>query len=420
MARDWIGYERKIENLRAEIFKRGYDKKKCKKQEKILTDFFDIISEIQEGCCESIFSVIVKERTLQIENIAEKNGILFGNIREKFESKEAKKIVKKDLSNLPDIYAQIEAVSLSFFENILLCWTEFEIFKYTSKAKSKIEELIDKQKKSISYRNETVSEIVDDISKDTRLFRIEEIDFPTNLSNAIVLINLFQLVKEKKWFEMLFSIELSTKGRHFIYYKVEDIDINNYPKVIASALILSVEEKENWLTFSDFFQNENWKALCTKQDLVRFLEGNDFKINLDMMSDKFNNVKDFENQFLRATYNPKELCEVMRLAVDSKVSFRSLPAIIKGLIKKQSEKNIKISFVVSEKMPVLAIMEAMESCFNICLFVLTSEYNIVNSESKVYKSLYSPTKALASTNQVSDKILFKKMITQKKQRRKKQ
>ncbi len=182
--------------------------------------FFQDIYNIEKQTGKRVFSEIAKLRTPMIEEEFLKANKAAANMAELFDSNEAKKVFKN--IKLEPFYTEIEKAGLKLFGNILDCWTEFEIFKYSKQAKEEFNKFGNNKYWQNNSAPETKSELLEDISQDKRFFVIDGLNTPATLKNAVVLSNLFQFVKGKKWFEMLNSLELSEKGRHFIYYSTID------------------------------------------------------------------------------------------------------------------------------------------------------------------------------------------------------
>ena len=221
-----------------ETLEKTYDR-----SEKLKDEFLNDLYKLKEPSVDYIFSKIVDQRTLQIERLIRQSGRRVSNLAETFESNEASIARQIKLEKLPHVYSEIERKAIKIFGNILNCWTEFEIFKYKQKAKKEFE-IFKKNKKFLDHNPSSgyQAEIIKDISKDRRFFKIDGLDCPARLSNAIILCNLFQFVRGQKWFEMLQSLALSTKGKHFIYYKTNHNF--KYPEIISTALILDYPQKK--------------------------------------------------------------------------------------------------------------------------------------------------------------------------------
>ncbi|MBW1615262.1 MAG: hypothetical protein JRJ49_01760, partial [Deltaproteobacteria bacterium] len=96
------------------------------------TNFFKDIYNIEKKTGKRVFSKIVKLRTPMIKEEFVKVNKIAANMAELFEGKGAKKV----FNNIKlEFYNKIETTGLKLFGNILDCWTQFEIFKYSLMAK---------------------------------------------------------------------------------------------------------------------------------------------------------------------------------------------------------------------------------------------------------------------------------------------
>ncbi len=182
--------------------------------------FFKNIYNIEKQTGKKVFDKIVKLRTPMIKEEFLKANKKEANLAELFDGKEAKKVFTE--IKLEPFYNGIEKRGLKLFGNILDCWTEFEIFKYSDMAQEEFNKFGNNKYWQNTDLPETKSELIEDIAQDKRFFIIDGLNTPATLKNAVVLSNLFQFVKGRRWFEMLNNLELSEKGRHFIHYSTID------------------------------------------------------------------------------------------------------------------------------------------------------------------------------------------------------
>lgn len=359
------------------------------------TDLFKVISHLDDSI---FFQEIVVQRAEQIRNVIRKEGKIFqGDLADLFELDEARIVIEKtDLKNCPGYYDNLEKGAIEYFGNILNCWTEYEIYKYTQKARQEYEREFDRKYLNI---NGTRSEIIPDISDDKRFFKIHRVECPMRLSNAVVLCNLYQFVKEKKWYEMLFSIELSSRGRHFIYYSAKQ----NHLNILATALILRYTENNNWLTLNSFFQNDQWPP-PKKEQLQSFLKDLDFDINFKKIK-SYRSVKEFEHQFLRSVIFKYEIDEVIRMTVSvqsyGEIICTMLSAL-KELSRMQLQNGQKLSFFITEESPLILIARVVEKMTDDDnLFLVTSQRQIGHDDIKTCKGLFSHKKLYDTLSKLS-------------------
>ena len=181
---------------------------------------FKDIYNIEQQTGKKVFSEIVKLRTPAIKEQFLKQNKTYANMAELFDSDEAKKVFAS--FKIEPFYNNIEQKALKLFGNILDCWTEYEIFKYSYKAKEEFNKFKNNKYWRQTNLPETKSELIEDIAQDKKFFTIDGLNTPATLKHAVVLSNLFQFVKGERWFEILNSLDISTKGRHFIHYITKD------------------------------------------------------------------------------------------------------------------------------------------------------------------------------------------------------
>lgn len=98
-------------------------------------------------------------------------------------------------------------------------------------------------------------ELVDDIELYQGHVEAVAVTHPCSLAHAIVAENVRIFVDQRKWREMNIDLHKSNKGSHAIVLQTSDAQKNTLeaPKLMASGLILPVEERNNWLTSNPSF-----------------------------------------------------------------------------------------------------------------------------------------------------------------------
>ena len=192
------------------------ESKSCIGTEAEAEKFFNEVYEVENKTGKRAFKRITKERTPAIEEEFLKRNKTAANMAELFEGEEAKKVFNNFKTD-PFYYA-IEQKGLKLFGNILDCWTEYEIFKHSKMAKDEFDKFGNNKYWQKPNLPEAKSELIEDIEPDKRFFVIDGLNVPATLKNAVVLSNLFHSVRDKRWFEILNSLDISEKGRHFIHY----------------------------------------------------------------------------------------------------------------------------------------------------------------------------------------------------------
>lgn len=199
----------------------------------------------------------------------------------------------------------VEKCANLLFDDFADFWCEYEI--YNIQIKYKREAAIPSI--NITYdENQYEGIIIDDISHYEGEFYTMYAAFKMNLSDAVLLSNLYAFVKFKHWYEMLFLLDISASGQHFIM--TIPFKNNSSSMIVSTARINGGSNINNWLYFSSFFQSDLWDITVNhtiEQDLNR-------KINL-LPEAKFNysNVRTFENCLLSSIADRNIICEVIRL-----------------------------------------------------------------------------------------------------------
>ena len=210
----------------------------------------------------------------------------------------------------------IEQLAQRIFGCLLICWTEFEIFRTIQNSNQVCDR---KRQKQIYPSSQIINdhyhyEIVSDTALDTRLFHTEFCEQPLLLSDAIVLINIATFIKEHRWYEMLKILNISSKGEHFILYQFDEK--NDYPKIISSALIEPYYQKKNWLFFDDFFQSNRWDKVENSKHIEQFFPKLSSQKN--QSCDYFNKLScsELENAMFSSIVDKTRMCGVIRFTVN--------------------------------------------------------------------------------------------------------
>lgn len=262
----------------------------------------------------------------------------------------------------------IEMLAKIFFTNILVCWAEYERFKIFIRYPLERRPALDVSciRTSREGESEQCSELVDEISKDPRLFLTQHHETPMYLDDAVALINLEVFVLEQHWYEMLFSLELSTKGRHFILYHYTGESA--FPSLTATALIQGWNSLQTWLSFDPFFHNDQWH-LCLPEHAVSTLQKTEVlteQFQIDVKS-----VESFESSLKNQVSSPESICEILRLTVSGKKESRHFNLYLaqKKLVQLLVDHDIRLALTIIDSPVMLDFYQSldthsyMHSCF---------------------------------------------------------
>lgn len=354
-----------------------------------------------------IFSEIV---FLRKQQIIEKLLIEPGNLHQIFTSDEAKQVfIDSELNGKPQEFHYIEKLAEVYFGNILVLWAEYERFRIVSKYYFPEGATSSSMAVSASGQDEStyVSEVVDDISSDLRLFMTHHSDVALCLRDAIALINLEVFVTGQHWYEMLFSLDLSKYGKHFILY--HHSNVCPYPYLISTALIQGWDRRHRWLSFDAFFQHSKWQ-LCLPEHAHRVLNQADvFSDNLVLDT---KSVADFESSLSRQLLRTEAVCEVLRLTVSGTQKQRMYHLYLgqKMLMRELVKQGFSLAFTIIELPVMLHFYQSLCSAA-----YMHSSYQDINKNGLVtFKGFWLPDLLSHQFNQHTFRDYNTKIIKQRR------
>lgn len=134
------------------------------------------------------------------------------------------------LDSLASYYIEIEKQAIELFGNILCCWAEYEYYRIIQRV---IRQPLTKNNNLQRFDNkEDITEVVDQVENDTRLFITPYCELPMTLSNAIALKTIDSIVK-KNCYELLYFIMLPIHGEYVIQYHYKNTDL--FPTLITTS-----------------------------------------------------------------------------------------------------------------------------------------------------------------------------------------
>ncbi|MDW6004839.1 acyl-homoserine-lactone synthase [Vibrio mangrovi] len=175
-------------------------------------DLFGMVDNVYSGCARSRIGNTLKTRIHQLETEYPEYSHL--NMAGKISCEKYKTIIKNNPMQLSAEDLYIESLALSIFSNYADFWCEYEIYQIKNQYKNYYYYFDDFQ---LTYNeNDYHSQLIDNIQQINRVYLTMYETFPVRLADAVLLSNLHAFVKGKKWYEMLYALELSTRGTHFI------------------------------------------------------------------------------------------------------------------------------------------------------------------------------------------------------------
>ncbi|MGY3569424.1 acyl-homoserine-lactone synthase [Vibrio paucivorans] len=224
-----------------------------------------------------------------------------------FSSDAYRKVCSSNLQ-MDDFEFEVEQSGLKHFQHWMEFWCAYEIYQVHKKYR-KSECL-----QSVGYlpndQNQYVSETIEDIASDQRLFQTFHSNYAMSLPDAITLINLDLFVRHEKWYEMLLCLHLSQSGTHFLL--THHSQAHPYPIIISSALIQGWNRRSDWLSYHPSFQSPRWNFCLENQ---RQMELEQVFMLQGVEPQAFSNVADFEHDFESRLHNKEEICEILRLTI---------------------------------------------------------------------------------------------------------
>ncbi|NRF14015.1 acyl-homoserine-lactone synthase [Vibrio coralliilyticus] len=214
-----------------------------------------------------------------------------------------KKPVTGDLTE--ELKFFLEQVALKHFESLPLLWAQVERHKLRSK---QLSALTDTPK--LSYSDiEYYSDLIEEISEDPQIVSVPFDDGLYRLSDAILLSNIELFVIKQKWYELLFLMEHSSSGQHFVMFHKSGE--NKYPCLCSSAMITDWQHKHRWLSFSPFFQHERWSLLISKESVDSLNKTGVF----NGLSNNLPTLEQFDSDCMAKANSSYKRCEILRLTV---------------------------------------------------------------------------------------------------------
>ncbi|NGN97424.1 autoinducer synthase [Grimontia sp. S25] len=337
-----------------------------------------------------LFEKIVSYRVNEIHQMQDQDAPR-GNLYTTLTSPLAQTITGvKPINNLPSLFLYIERTAIAFYGDILMCWAEFKAFQINQQAKRHLQAHYDEQCPP-SGSEENVSEmyryeVVEDIRNDERLFLTSHSLYPMTLSLANVLINLETFVKQQHWYEMLYYLDISASGEHFILY--QDIG-GQAPLLLSSALIQRYEQHDNWLTFDPFFQTDSW-TLTLSNEKISTLEqsgifSNRLKSKLNMQS-----VEKFDYSLLRAVTQKQAVCEIIRMAISGPREKLNhvLYLTLKYLTLKLADIGLEVAYTIVEQPSILGFYQSVNNdSKNILPYVALCQQQVAGTALTTYQGV---------------------------------
>ncbi|MFM2486250.1 acyl-homoserine-lactone synthase [Celerinatantimonas yamalensis] len=325
-------------------------------------------------------------------------NLVNGNLAHLFEHPQViEHIQQNSLYELTEDWHWLEKKAIKHFGNILACWAHYEKFSLLKDSQNSFPLLQRNNLPIDEYQYQ--SEIVDRIELDSRVFYTLHCPQALSLVNAIKLINIDLFIIEKKWYEMLFLIELSQQGSHFLLYHTNKI---GQRIIVSSALIQHWHERSNWLSFDPFFCDNRWQT-CFSTKLTPYL------YNTGVFYKKILEVKN-DLTFFHLIKDKESICEVLRLTTSGSTNFRFFILFLcqKNIMQELYTYGKKLACTIIEQPLMLNLYKSFE---DVC-YINKSSLNINNNKSATYKGFWLIT-TLHNNLQECDYKEYKNLIKRK-------
>ncbi len=353
---------------------------------------------------EHILNVRLKQITARSPNTE------FLNIAGKLNSSIYKETICHTSAELTSIEFQLEQFALHFFDGITDLWCEYEIhclinkyplpsFEYSPTAVS------------LSYdESHYQSELIQNVETETQLYYTLYSVAPLVLADAILLCNLCTFIKEHKWYEMLYSLELSTQGTHFLLMTASHQ--SQIPILVSTARIQYWHQRSDWLYFSPFFQSNIWQPYL-QPEFEQILRQNlqlEQNGRLDCSS-----IAALDSSLSELILNKSRICEILRLTTSGNTIQCAFIIYLaqKHIMSLLHAQQFSLGFVVIEQ----PLMMYYYASLTNGEYLYTAASNLQDTGNSTFKGLWLIEKLNQQLRTTSYKEYKQRVFTQKKYNR---
>lgn len=309
------------------------------------SSLFGEIDAYFNGQGDQFFKHVVNQRVEQFNK--QEPSLRHSNIATKLHAPLCTKEITMPWTEQPGLWHDFELKALTLFDNLAKAWCAFNIWKINRKYQNTSRNLkLQRQPKLTQHESDYTDTCIENIENHTQLYYTQHSEYAMTLSDAVMITNLATFIWEHQWYEMLYEIDLSSHGTHFILsQQVPDLP---FPVIVSTAKIHRHHQVANWLYFSPFFQTSHWKLInkfkMQQQLADTGLLSHSLKIG-DTCSAKF------ENTLWDNISDHKKCCEIIRLTVSGTQSHKvfSLYLSQKRLLAQLDISGYQIAFVVIEQ-----------------------------------------------------------------------
>ncbi|SHI27925.1 Acyl-homoserine-lactone synthase LuxM [Vibrio aerogenes CECT 7868] len=338
-------------------------------------DLFFTLKEHGIDQSRHLLKIILNVRLNQLRNNFPEMEHL--NIASKINSEEYKNILGTPPGFLLDECYYIEQLVLYLYDDFAEFWCDFEIF--CIKSRYRTDEVVARQSFFASY-DESIykSRLVMDIEKIESKYLTVYHHIPVSLPDAIVLCNLCTFIKKRKWYEMLYLLDESTNGCHFLL--TIDSPISGVDLIVSTAKIQYWDQCQ-WLYFSPFFQSDNWVVMPKETTINDMVSSGLLNGCLD-----YSNASSFENDLIYSIPDKSKMCEIIRLTV-SRINIDEsfvLYLAQKRLVNILYEHHLLFGFIIVEQPLIVNYYKTLNHDEYLC----TSKSNLLDTGNDTYKGIW--------------------------------
>ncbi|CAH0527009.1 acyl-homoserine-lactone synthase [Vibrio hippocampi] len=376
--------------------------------------FLSLIHQyIQASGDSDVFAKIVDYRAFEIRELANDDDNT-DNLKHTFTCSTAKYLIShSSLPTFPVHYSHIECLANVYFDHILDCWAEYLVFSIHYRAKNMDEAVAEYNESIVDSDDHYHSEVVDDISLDERRFLTCFSNQLLSLSDANVLINIETFIKREGWYEMLYDMEISARGEHFILYqKVAETML-----ICSSVNIRRWGNKQTWLAFSPFFQSAKW-SMKLDENKLRSLEffgllGSGSSNDLSMDS-----IDKFDRSLIQSISNQDAMCEVIRLAIAAPA--RKLNQLLfemtKALMIALDQLGFQAVYIITEQPAIRYFFESVNNAYaDVSPYVSVCEFKVSEYAPVTEQGIYFSHPMSQAISQCDYKGYYQRVLSVRKQ-----
>lgn len=339
------------------------------------------------------FKHVLNERLSQV--CVKNTSLRFKNIATQLKSPHYFACVDHPLANEPAQWHHLEIIALKLFDDWAQAWCAFNIWQIERKYQQQPHALRLNTTPDFSQNEEDyIDGVIEEIENHPNLYYTLHCQYALELPDAAMLINLSTFVWEQHWYEMLYEIDVSARGTHFVLAQI--IAKLPLPVIVSTAKVNQNTNANNWLYFSPFFQTNCWQLMNQDRVKKRLVE-------LNLLSSAAclpdTSSANYENTLWRNLTDHDKCCEIIRLTVSGKQNHKIFYLYLsqKRLMAQLQTLGFKIAFVVIEQPLMVHYYQSIQEC----AYLPLSHNETSDSGFTTYKGLWfidQLNKALSECN----------------------